>query len=113
MMSDQTDALRDVYEVFAQTDAMSPPVHVFSVNAASPEMALAMAEENFFRREHALSIWVVRQSDVHKLSFADRDGYRKLDKPYRTTEDYKYLRDKWRHYREHPMDKEGRIPDGD
>jgi ring-1,2-phenylacetyl-CoA epoxidase subunit PaaB len=93
----------DVYEVFAQPDSLSPHVHVFNVQASSPEMALALAEENFFRRAEFVSLWVVRRDHVHQLGFSDRDGFQKTAKPYRTTDDYKYLRDKWRYYREHPM----------
>lgn len=93
----------DVYEVFAQKDSMSPHVHVFNVLASSPDMALALAEENFFRREGFANLWVVRRDHIHQLGFKERDGFQKAEKRYRTTDDYKYLRDKWRHYREHPM----------
>ncbi|NMP23229.1 1,2-phenylacetyl-CoA epoxidase subunit B [Sulfobacillus harzensis] len=97
----------DVYEVFAQSDSMSPHVHVFNVLASSPDMALALAEENFFRREGYQSLWVVRRDHIYQLGFKDRVGFGKTPKNYRTTDDYKYLRDKWRHYREHPMGKGG------
>lgn len=102
----------DVYEVFARKDALSPHVHVFNVLASSPEMALALAEENFFRREPYQNLWVVRHDHIHQLSFEERDGFEKTPKRYRTTEDYKYLRDKWRYYREHPMSREGATSDG-
>lgn len=104
----------DVYEVFAQSDPLSAHVHVFNVLASSPDMALALAEENFFRRQGFSNLWVVRRDHIHQLGFTDRDGFAKLDKPYRTTDDYKYLRDKWRHYREHPMKAadQGGGPDG-
>lgn len=97
----------DVYEVFAQSDSLSPHVHVFNVLASSVDMALALAEENFFRREEFINLWVVRRDHIHQLGFSDRDGFKKMAKNYRLTEDYKYLVDKWRQYREHPM-----TPDG-
>ena len=97
----------EVYEVFAQSDPLERHVHVFNVLASSPEMALALAEENFFRRDEFVNLWVVRRDHIHQLGFRERDGYKKLDKPYRTTDDYKYLVEKWRYYRAHPMDREG------
>ncbi len=99
----------DVYEVFAQSDPLKPHVHVFNVLASTPDMALALAEENFFRREGFVNLWVVRRDAIHQLGYQDREGFRKSEKTYRTTEDYKYLRDKWRHYREHPMSAEDRT----
>lgn len=101
------DASFDVYEVFAQSDSLSPHVHVFNVLASSVDMAMALAEENFFRRSDFVNLWVVRRDHIHQLGFEQRDGFKKLDKPYRTTDDYKYLVDKWRHYRSHPMNADG------
>lgn len=48
-----------VYEVFSQKDALSFATHVGSVRAASPEMALQLAREAYFRRESAFDIWVI------------------------------------------------------
>lgn len=104
----------DVYEVFAQTEALGAHVHVFNVLASSPEMALALAEENFFRRSDFISLWVVRRDHIHQLSFEDRKGFKKLEKKYRTTDDYKYLVDKWRYYRDHPLSPtEGEVADAE
>lgn len=106
------DITFDVYEVFAQSDPLSPHVHVFNVLASSVDMALALAEENFFRRSEVVSLWVVRRDHIHQLGFQDRDGFKKMEKPYRTTDDYKYLVDKWRHYRSHPMNPDGTPKEG-
>ncbi len=97
----------DVYEVFAQSDSLSPHVHVFNVLASSPDMAMALAEENFFRRAEFVSLWVVRRDQIQQIGFHDREGFQKTPKAYRTTDDYKYLRDKWRYYRDHPMNPDG------
>lgn len=97
------DLRLEVYEVFAQSDSLSPHVHVFNVLASSADMALALAEENFFRRTDFVNLWVVRRDHIHELRFEDRDGFKKMDKSYRTTDDYRYLVDKWRQYRDHPM----------
>lgn len=107
----------DVYEVFAQADQLSPHVHVFNVLASSPDMALSLAEANFFRRTDFVNLWVVRRDHIHQLGFRERDGFKKTEKPYRTTDDYKYLVDKWRYYRENPMSADGSpqkggAPDG-
>lgn len=97
----------DVYEVFAQSDPMGHHMHVFNVLASSSDMAIALAEENFFRRDPFVSLWVVKRDHIHSLGFRDRDGFEKTAKPYRTTDDYKYLREKWRYYRENPMNSDG------
>ena len=102
----------DTYEVFAQSDWMSSHVHVFNVLASSPDMALALAEENFFRRADFINLWVVRRDHIHQLGLRDRRGYKKTEKAYRTTDDYKYLVDKWRYYRQNPMNAEGVPQEG-
>lgn len=104
-MSD--DIQLDVYEVFVQLDAMSAHQHQFNVLASSPEMALELGYENFCRRTGAVSLWVVKREDIHKWTQDQFSGKERLKKTYRTTEDYKYLKDKWRHYRENPMTQEG------
>jgi phenylacetate-CoA oxygenase PaaH subunit len=47
-----------VYEVFSQPDALTPPIHVGSVRAASPYQALQLARESLLRREAAYDVWV-------------------------------------------------------
>ncbi len=53
-----------VYEVFSQKDALSFATHVGSVRAPSPEMALQLAREAYFRRESAFDIWVIPASSI-------------------------------------------------
>lgn len=93
----------EVYEVFAQTDPTSPHEHQFSLLASSPEMALTLAQENFLRRKTIHSIWVVPRTAVTKSSPHDRERFRRLAKTYRLTDDYRYLIEKWRKYRQSPM----------
>lgn len=97
----------DVYEVFVQLEPLSAHQHQFNVLASSPDMALELAYENFCRRTGAVSLWVVKREAIHKWTQDDFQGKERLAKPYRTTEDYKYLKDKWRYYRENPMSQEG------
>lgn len=60
-----------VYEVFAQSHALSFATHVGSVRAASAELALQFARETFFRRESAYDIWVVPFAAItHARSFS-------------------------------------------
>ncbi len=77
-----------VYEVFqrkAPTEAMT---HVGSVNADDTRLALLLAKECFFRREHPSDIWVARREDLHALDETDvlAPG---VDKSYRAIEAYK------------------------
>lgn len=72
--------------------------HQFSLLAPNREMAMMMAQENFMRREDVVDIWVVKQSDIRKMSSEERQSITKrLDnKEYRTTKGYGYLRQKWK-----------------
>lgn len=72
--------------------------HQFSLLAPNKEMAMLMAQENFMRREEVIDVWVVRQSDIRKMTSEERQGLtNRLDnKEYRTTKGYGYLRQKWK-----------------
>jgi ring-1,2-phenylacetyl-CoA epoxidase subunit PaaB len=93
----------DVYEVFAQTDPMGHHEHQFSLLASSPELALALAQENFLRRSEILSIWAVRRDHIVKTRPQDRLRFARLEKGYRMKQSYSGLTEKWRKYKEHPM----------
>jgi len=97
-----------VYEVFVQRDHASPHVWVGSVDAGSPDDALLLARESFLRRETGVSIWVVRQPDVYRTDYEDRDFFaRESDKQYRTLAGYgKQNAEKWRKYRRSLLDLE-------
>ena len=76
-----------VYEVFQRKTAAEPMVQVGSVQAEDPRMALLLAKECFFRREHPAEVWVVRREDLHPLAETDvlQPG---TDKTYRAIEAY-------------------------
>lgn len=87
-----------VYEVFSRRGNKTGMQHQFSLLAPNEEMALMMAQENFMRREDVLDVWVVKQSNIRKMTSEERQQFTKrLDnKDYRTTRGYGYLRKKWR-----------------
>ncbi|HWE63253.1 MAG TPA: 1,2-phenylacetyl-CoA epoxidase subunit B [Chloroflexota bacterium] len=76
-----------IYEVFQRKGTTEPIVHVGSVNAGDTRLALLLAKECFFRREHPSEIWVVRREDLHPLVETDvlEPG---SDKSYRSIEAY-------------------------
>ncbi|TLS38337.1 1,2-phenylacetyl-CoA epoxidase subunit PaaB [Pseudalkalibacillus caeni] len=86
------------FEVFSKKKDTSPMQYQFSLLAPNHELALVMAKENFFRREPVADIWVVKRSDIRKLTQTEREGLKKLDKDYRETKGYGYLKKKWRQY---------------
>ena len=79
-----------IYEVFQRKGPSEPMVHVGSVNASDTRLALVLAKECFFRREHPTDLWVVRRDDLHPLYETDvlEPG---TDKSYRSIEAYKGL----------------------
>jgi phenylacetate-CoA oxygenase PaaH subunit len=76
--------------VFQRKGPAEPMMHVGSVNAADTRMALVLAKECFFRREHPSHLWVVRREDLHPLAELEvlEPG---TDKSYRSIEAYKGL----------------------
>ena len=82
------------YEVFHQKKRGDQHVHVGVVHAPDPEMALILAKEQFGRRLHTSSIWIVRTSDVYSLGYENEDMFETTpEKMYREAGGYK-LRDK-------------------
>ena len=79
-----TDTQWDTYEVFHQTKRGEPHVHVGSVHAPDPQMALQMARDQFARRLSCASIWVVRSKDVTGTDYSDPTFFiQSFDKSYR------------------------------
>lgn len=109
-MAEQNEKLEyHVYEVFAMESQLSPPVWQYSLLASSPDMALAMAQENFLRRgagpryagaENVWSVWVVRRDHIYKTSPEDAEMFQHIDKTYREDRGYDYLKEKWRGYKQ-------------
>jgi ring-1,2-phenylacetyl-CoA epoxidase subunit PaaB len=82
------------YEVFHQKKRGEQHVHVGVVHAPDSEMALVLAKEQFGRRLHTSSIWVVKTSDVYSLGYENEDMFETSpEKLYREAGGYK-LRDK-------------------
>lgn len=88
------------FEVFSKKREDSPVTYQFSLLAPNEEMALVMAKENFFRREKAVDIWVVKRSNIRKLSQSEKEVLKKLDKHYRETKGYADLNQRWRNFKE-------------
>jgi len=102
-MSNQANATKDfaVFEVFSQKTQSASFVHQFSLLAPNHEVAIALARENFLRREPCVNIWVVRRDDVHSIPAEERRFLERLDnKAYRETKGYGDLQAKWRHHKE-------------
>ena len=76
-----------LYEVFQRKNVTDPMIHAGSVEAADPRMALLLAKETFFRREHPAGIWVARRDALHPLSETDVLELGS-DKSYRAIEAY-------------------------
>ena len=93
-------AVAQTYEVFQRKGATEPMVHVGCVEAGDVRMALILAKECFFRREHPSAIWVVRREDMHPLGETDvlEPG---SDKTYRAIEAYTGIAKKRREVEEH------------
>jgi ring-1,2-phenylacetyl-CoA epoxidase subunit PaaB len=96
----------NIYQVFVQKDHLSPHVWVGSVAAGSPDDALLMARENFLRRDPAVSIWVVKQEDIHGTDYEDKHFFAPVtEKQYRMLSGYnKSNAEKWRKYKKELLD---------
>lgn len=90
-----------VYEVLARLEPHGPYVEQGSFLAGSPEMAVALARENFLRRREVYGIWVVPRDAIAELEGEDLRF--RIPKPYREVSDYQYLIEKWRHYHQNAM----------
>jgi ring-1,2-phenylacetyl-CoA epoxidase subunit PaaB len=93
------------FEVFSKRTHTSPMQYQFSLLAPNEELALVMAQENFMRREPVVDIWVVKRSNVKKMTQEERETLQRIDnKDYRNTKGYGYLKKKWRHYEQEMLD---------
>ncbi|HLE30468.1 MAG TPA: 1,2-phenylacetyl-CoA epoxidase subunit PaaB [Anaerolineales bacterium] len=87
------DTQWEVYEVFHQKARGEQHVHVGSVHAPNPEMALVLAKEQYARRMACVNLWVVKASDIHASEYADQDMFRHAtDKSYREAYGYKVVK---------------------
>ncbi|MDB5035223.1 MAG: hypothetical protein JWQ98_2464 [Chlorobi bacterium] len=78
------------YEVFHLETRGDHPVHVGSLHAPNPEIALLWAKEQYGRRSRTVSIWVVRTEDISVISVEDADIFATTpEKDYREAKGYR------------------------
>lgn len=95
------------YEVFIQKTHGDEHVRVGSVLAPSPAMALQLARDNFLRRDAAVSIWIVRQSDIHQTSYEDNRFFvHEFDKSYRDVRGYADNARRWKSFKQQALSSE-------
>ena len=63
------------YEVFQQQNRGDQHVHVGSLHAPNPEIALVLAKEQYGRREQCANLWIVKSMDVLATSYEDADMF--------------------------------------
>ncbi len=102
-MRDEDHNFYQVYEVFSKKTNASSLQHQFSLLAPNRELAFIMAKENFFRREQVADIWVVKREEIKRMTQEEREAMKHLDKDYRETKGYGYLRKKWRQYEQEQL----------
>jgi phenylacetate-CoA oxygenase, PaaH subunit len=64
-----------LYEVFIRSKRGLNHVHVGSLHAADPEMALRRARDLYTRRNEGVSIWVVRSDAITASSPDEKDPF--------------------------------------
>ena len=80
------------YEVFHQKKRGEHHVHVGSVHAPGPELALLFAKEQYGRRGTCVNMWVVKTSEVFATDYDDQDIFATVpDKQYREAAIYKVM----------------------
>jgi ring-1,2-phenylacetyl-CoA epoxidase subunit PaaB len=79
-----TDTQWDTYEVFHQTKKGDPHIHVGSVHAPDPDMALQLARDQYARRLKCSSLWVVNTRHITATDYQDEAFFAQTtDKSYR------------------------------
>lgn len=77
------------YEVFHQPKSGAHHVHVGSVHAPTPELALLLAKEQYARRGQTHNLWVVSTAHVITMSSGDADVFETTpEKKYRDVAAY-------------------------
>lgn len=94
----------DVYEVFVQKSSADHHVHVGSLVAPTPDLALQNARENFLRRDKAINIWVVPRKAITASDEQGNDFLsREFDRKYREVAGYTENGRLWRMFKERAM----------
>jgi ring-1,2-phenylacetyl-CoA epoxidase subunit PaaB len=96
----QPDEYWGTYEVFNQDKRGKHHVHVGSVHAPDPELALVFAKEQFGRRGTCVNMWVVKTTNIYAFKLEDEDMFSTIpDKQYREAGIYK-VRDRIQAFQE-------------
>lgn len=78
------------YEVFHKDKRGAQPLHVGSVHAPDPEMALVFAKEQYARRKKCVNLWIVKTSDIYSFNLEDEDMFSTIpEKTYREAAGFK------------------------
>ncbi|WP_309867461.1 phenylacetic acid degradation protein [Desmospora profundinema] len=102
----------DVFEVFVQKTHADSHIHVGSVVAPSPDVALHTARENFLRRDPAVNLWIVPRNHVYSTPYEDSDFFaREMDRKYREVGGYAENGRLWKMYRERAIKLEEIVQD--
>jgi len=67
--------VREDQEVFHQAKTGARLIHVGSLHAPSPDLALVFAKEQYGRRATTTDMWVVRTADIFTLRRQDVDMF--------------------------------------
>jgi len=77
------------FEVFHQQKSGARHIHVGSLHAPTPEIALVLAKEQYGRRGATYNMWVVSTNDVLTMRSDDADIFETTpDKKYRDVSAY-------------------------
>ncbi len=80
----------ETYEVFHQAKRGEHPVHVGSLHAPDPDLALVMAKEQYARRSRTVAIWVVPTTAITTITVDDADIFETVpEKTYREAKGYR------------------------
>lgn len=112
MQLQESGGIYDVYEVFVQYTQLDHHQHVGSVLAASPEMALLVARENFLRRDKAVNLWVVPKQAIHAKTSEDTDFFAmEFDRDYRRVDGYSDNARRWKAFKQKALHLEDIVKD--
>ncbi|SEN52261.1 phenylacetic acid degradation protein [Lihuaxuella thermophila] len=89
-----------IFEVFIQRTQAEHHVHVGSLVAPSPDVAIQTARENFLRREKAVNIWVVPRDQITATPYEPDFFTREMDRKYREVAGYTENGRLWRMFKE-------------
>lgn len=94
----------ETYEVFHQKKRGDQHMHVGIVHAASADMALLFAKEQYGRRGLSVNIWVVKTRDIFTTDYEDSDIFETVpEKMFREAGGYKVMEKINKYKKEHKI----------